>query len=56
MENEENEIEKVSISKAGLDALNEIRGLNEKAHYLVICGAKQARKLSADSVFETILT
>ena len=42
MENQENEIEKVSISKAGLDALNQIRGLHEKAHYLVICGAKQA--------------
>ena len=42
MESKENEIEKVSISKAGLNALNQIRGLQEKAHYLVICGAKQA--------------
>jgi len=43
MENEDNESEiiRVSISKAGMQALNQIRGLHEKAQYLLICGERR---------------
>lgn len=40
MENK-SEIERVTISNAGMNALEEIRGLSEKAQYLLICGQKK---------------
>jgi len=36
----ESEIERVSVSNAQLHALNQIRGLSEKAFHLVVCGEK----------------
>ena len=36
----EDEIERISVSKVQLHALNQIRGLSEKAFNLVVCGEK----------------
>jgi len=39
--NNDNDIERLSVSKAQLHALNMIRGLSEKAFNLVVCGEKR---------------
>jgi len=40
-EKEKDELERVSISKAQLAALNEIYGLSEKAFYLIVTGERK---------------